>query len=112
MVYYERELETIKQNLARQEDFCVANLFKIFDESHTNEIYAFEFDNVLKRFGIYADSTDVNLVFLRYSMEGSDKIGYICVVLFCYFKYKKTPRIHHNDKTLPQGQKPLRPHTR
>lgn len=111
MVYYERELETIKQNLARQEDFCIANLFKIFDESHTNEIYAFEFDNVLKRFGIYADSTDVYLVFVRYSMEGSDKIGYNFVI-FCYFKYKKTPRIHHNDKALSKGQKSIRSYTR
>ncbi|EGR28860.1 hypothetical protein IMG5_167690 [Ichthyophthirius multifiliis] len=74
-IIYERELENIRQNLARQNDFSIIQLYFLFDNDQINEIQPFEFESGLKKLDIKADSLDIFLTLNRYSQDGNDQIG-------------------------------------
>ena len=71
----EINLDNLKQDLLRQPDFRVIDLFLLFDDNQTYQITLQELQQGLATFGIKADFADLRLLVKRYSRDGNEKLG-------------------------------------
>ncbi|KAL4474426.1 hypothetical protein ABPG72_007825 [Tetrahymena utriculariae] len=70
----EREIESNRIKIVRQQDYSVQLFYEIFDANESGYIVVEEFVQGLKKLGIQADQNDVKLLVHRYSLDKNNKI--------------------------------------
>ena len=73
-VFFDRNVEKLKEDLAHKSDFDIKLLFQYFDDNNTGEIVVGEWREGFSRLGISVEENDIYLMINRYSRDGNKKI--------------------------------------
>jgi Ca2+-binding EF-hand superfamily protein len=75
MIFLEIDIEKAKQKLALKLDFNLFDAFRMFDKYSLGDITKLDFEEGLKKVGLYAISKkEIDLFFKRYDIDGDYKL--------------------------------------
>lgn len=74
-IYFDRNIEKLKEELTHKSDFDLRMLFQYFDDNNTGQIVAAEWKEGFAKLGISAEENDIYLMINRYSKDGNKKIS-------------------------------------
>ena len=66
VIEFENESERCKQDLSLRYEFNLFDAFSVLDNAGQGEIFRFEFTDALKKLGIYADRSEVELFYRKF----------------------------------------------
>ncbi|KAL4429510.1 hypothetical protein ABPG74_014285 [Tetrahymena malaccensis] len=99
----EREIESNRIKIVRQQDYSVQLFYEIFDANESGYIIVEEFVQGLKKLGIQAEQNDVRLLINRYSIDKNNKIeqNKINQIIF-YFQFIKISQQEFINMVVPK----------
>jgi predicted HTH transcriptional regulator len=68
-VAFEMDNEKAKQQLSLKTDFNLLDAFRLFDKFNLGHIYKLDFEEGLKRLGVFTPAHEIDLLFKRYDTD-------------------------------------------
>lgn len=76
VIGFEQEIEIIKRQLAKRDDFTLAGVFNLFSGSNQSRINASDLLYGMERLSISCDIADAKLILYRYDADMDQKLGF------------------------------------